>query len=69
MSGNLVSFAATEEKRQRLKQFALDVQREVCIRMGAHPPKTPQELAQYNAGLCEIGELDVIQEAALRERQ
>ncbi len=56
-------FSVREMLKLQLLNFAMDVNREVCVRTGTFKPdpKSPEEMRQAREGLCGIKDLDAVE--------
>lgn len=54
------SVAGTISEKQSLVDFAVRVQREICIRTGAFSPATTDEIKQAAEGYVQVKHLDAV---------
>lgn len=66
MSSSLVLLNQTALKEE-LKEFAIRVNREVCIRVGAFSPDNPEESRQLSEGPVKVGNLDTVRDYLFKQ--
>lgn len=55
-------FAEKERQRQTAIDFAIRVNREVCVRMGTFLPQTVEERGWSREGLVDVSKMDTFKE-------